>query len=181
MSSSPSTGTTSHGGGWFWPALLVYAATVAAVWAIGDFSPWVFIIGTLGTLGAGWLGYHLGHVVGHFFHSEAVEWICRALGAVAAFYLLEPIVEWRDVLTSAELRLYMWAGFGSILFLSIELGHLVHDHGRQAILGIGTFMLLIGLYLGRPDGAEFDTDFVVARPRPVTGSWVTPGPTITQT
>ena len=165
---SDTAGSSAGGKRWIVP-FLGFIYTLALGWAyLMDYSPWVFLVGTLGAIGAGWGFWHLGHVVGHAAHSVLVQGLIVIAGAVVLYHMFLPVWEWRDP-SANEFRIYMWFGFLGIVFLGIELGHMIHDHGWQTILGLGTLVLLVGLYIARPEGVEFTGEPRVGPPvtRPI--------------
>jgi hypothetical protein len=156
--SSPAGGGHGHGVGWVsWLLIVVVIGYVLAlVWAYGTgLSPWVFVCGTLGAIGIGWFAYHVGHVVGHALHSPVANMICVAAGAGAAYAMIMPVVEHRSNLSGPELWCDLVLGSVGILFLAYEVGHMVHAHFWQTVIGLGAVVLVVWLWVARPEGAEF--------------------------
>lgn len=155
--SSAGSSSGHHGGGWLrWlvpVALVLYVIAVFAAYSNG-MSPWVFVIATLGTVGVLWAGHHFGHVLAHFFHMPMFHIGLIILGAVAGYGLVLPLVEWRSSLTGFEPWLFMTVGGFGVVFLAVELTHVVHhSHAWQTAIGVGVAALLVVLYLYRPPGA----------------------------
>lgn len=174
--------------------LIAYVIAVLWAWSAG-LSPWVFIIGTLGSVGIVWFAYHCTHT----FHDWKWFLLCMVLGGWAALTLVTPILEWRSVLSGPEIWCYILCGGLGIAFLTYEVGHLLHHHPRWGtFVGIGALVLLIGLYVTRPAGSSLSLlPPITVRPPPTrsaghpgfggasggsaSGSIVAPSPVATST
>jgi hypothetical protein len=153
MSASSGHGSDLGFLGWLGLVLAILYVLGVAVAASYGMHPWVFILGTLGAIGVAWLGWHVGHVLSHWFGKFWTYALPVFIGAWAAYVLFAPVWDWRMALTRDERWVFLPFGGIGILFLAYEVGHWFHHHrGLQVAVGLGSIALLIGLYLGRPAG-----------------------------